>query len=90
MDIVRQIIMDDGGEGTVQECKVGEHGLGIFNTILNDQGKLDATWVFMPWEGVIAVSCSGSCEGLESGDSTFIRLWNGKDTVDAFRSSSTT
>lgn len=52
MDIIRQLITDDGGKGTVEEVLPGEHGLGIFNTLLG--GSHDATWVFMPWEGVIA------------------------------------
>lgn len=50
MDIVRQLIRDDGGEGTVEEVVPGEHGLGIFNTLLRDPASFDATWVFMPWE----------------------------------------
>ena len=50
MDIVRQLILDDGGEGTVEEVVPGEHGLGIFNTLLRDSSSFDATWVFMPWE----------------------------------------
>ena len=50
MDIVRQLVRDDGGEGSVEEVVPGEHGLGIFNTLLRDPARFDATWVFMPWE----------------------------------------
>jgi hypothetical protein len=50
MDIVRQLVRNDGGEGTVQEVVPGEHGLGIFNTLLREPESFDATWVFMPWE----------------------------------------
>jgi len=54
MPIVQQLIKDDGGEGKAVEVKPGEHGLGIFNTLLNNPDTYHATWVFMPWEGVIA------------------------------------
>ena len=54
MPIVQQLIRDDGGEGTAIEVKPGEHGLGIFNTLLSKPDEYHATWVFMPWEGVIA------------------------------------
>ena len=56
MPIIQQLIRDDGGEGTAIEVKPGEHGLGIFNTLLNRPEEYHATWVFMPWEGVIAKS----------------------------------
>jgi len=54
MPIVQQMIKDDGGEGKAVEVKPGEHGLGIFNTLLNNPDTYHATWVFMAWEGVIA------------------------------------
>ena len=54
MPIVQQLIRDDGGQGTAIEVKPGEHGLGIFNTLLSKPDEYHATWVFMPWEGVIA------------------------------------
>ena len=54
MSIVQQLIRNDGGEGTVIEVTPGEHGLGIFNTLLSKPDEYHATWVFMPWEGVIA------------------------------------
>jgi ABC-type nitrate/sulfonate/bicarbonate transport system substrate-binding protein len=34
MPIIQQLIRDDGGKGTAVEMKPGEHGLGIFNTLL--------------------------------------------------------
>eukprot|EP00277_Geminigera_cryophila_P043427 CAMPEP_0173063284 /NCGR_PEP_ID=MMETSP1102-20130122/4297_1 /TAXON_ID=49646 /ORGANISM="Geminigera sp., Strain Caron Lab Isolate" /LENGTH=326 /DNA_ID=CAMNT_0013930067 /DNA_START=200 /DNA_END=1180 /DNA_ORIENTATION=- len=54
MPIIQQLIRDDGGEGKAIEVTPGEHGLGIFNTLLNKPDEYHATWVFMPWEGVIA------------------------------------
>jgi len=54
MDIVRQLVISDGGAGDVKEVLPGQHGLGIFNTMLAEPDTYDATWVFMPWEGVIA------------------------------------
>lgn len=54
MPIIQQMIKNDGGEGKAIEVKTGEHGLGIFNTLINNPEEYNATWVFMPWEGVIA------------------------------------
>jgi NitT/TauT family transport system substrate-binding protein len=49
-DIVRQLIRNDGGEGDVNI--VTPPKLGIPNTIVD--GSADATWVFEPWEGLLA------------------------------------
>jgi NitT/TauT family transport system substrate-binding protein len=49
-DIVRQLIRNDGGEGDVNV--VTPPKLGIPNTIVD--GSADATWVFEPWEGLLA------------------------------------
>jgi NitT/TauT family transport system substrate-binding protein len=49
-DIVRQLIRNDGGDGDVEI--VTPPKLGIWNTVLD--GDADATWVFMPWEGLLA------------------------------------
>jgi ABC-type nitrate/sulfonate/bicarbonate transport systems, periplasmic components len=49
-DIVRQLIRNDGGDGDVDI--VTPPKLGIWNTVLD--GDADATWVFMPWEGLLA------------------------------------
>ena len=49
-DIVRQLVRNDGGEGDIDI--VTPPKLGIPNTLLD--GDADATWVFMPWEGLLA------------------------------------
>ncbi len=48
--IVRQLVRNDGGEGEIET--VTPPKLGIWNTLLD--GDADATWVFMPWEGLLA------------------------------------
>jgi NitT/TauT family transport system substrate-binding protein len=48
--IVRQLIRNDGGDGDIEI--VTPPKLGIPNTLLD--GSADATWVFMPWEGLLA------------------------------------
>ncbi|KQC34625.1 hypothetical protein AAU57_11525 [Nonlabens sp. YIK11] len=49
-EIVRQMIINDGGTGTFD---IGyPEKLGIWETILD--GSYDATWIFMNWEGVEA------------------------------------
>jgi NitT/TauT family transport system substrate-binding protein len=48
--IVRQLIRNDGGTGDIEV--VTPPKLGIPNTLLD--GSADATWVFLPWEGVMA------------------------------------
>ena len=49
-EIVRQMVRNDGGRGNL----VIHHSprLGIWNTLLT--GEADATWIFLPWEGVEA------------------------------------
>lgn len=49
-DIVRQMIRNDGGEGTI-DISYPEK-LGIWETLL--KGRADATWIFLNWEGVEA------------------------------------
>jgi NitT/TauT family transport system substrate-binding protein len=49
-DIVRHLVQNDGGEGDVDI--VTPPKLGIPNTIVD--GSADATWVFEPWEGLLA------------------------------------
>lgn len=49
-DIIRQMIINDGGSGEL--LTVCPPKLGIWETLLN--GKADATWIFDPWEGVQA------------------------------------
>jgi len=48
--IVRQLVRNDGGDGDIEITTPPK--LGIWNTLLD--GDADATWVFMPWEGVMA------------------------------------
>jgi len=48
--IVAQMIRNDGGRGEFTATTPPK--LGIWNTLL--AGDADATWVFMPWEGVEA------------------------------------
>jgi ABC-type nitrate/sulfonate/bicarbonate transport system substrate-binding protein len=49
-EIVRQLIKNDGGEGTLKLSYPEK--LGIWNTLLT--GQADATWIFVNWEGVLA------------------------------------
>ena len=48
--IIRQLIKNDGGQGDIRT--IYPERLGIWNTLLNQ--KADATWIFLPWEGVEA------------------------------------
>jgi hypothetical protein len=48
--IVEQLVRNDGGEGDIEITTPPK--LGIWNTLV--EGAADATWVFMPWEGVLA------------------------------------
>jgi len=48
--IVEQLVRNDGGEGDIEI--VTPPKLGIWNTLVD--GDADATWVFVPWEGVLA------------------------------------
>lgn len=48
--IVKQMIKNDGGSGTIEI--VYPEKLGIWETILN--GKAEATWIFTNWEGIQA------------------------------------
>jgi ABC-type nitrate/sulfonate/bicarbonate transport system substrate-binding protein len=48
--IVEQLIRNDGGDGDIEITTPPK--LGIWNTLV--EGDADATWVFVPWEGVMA------------------------------------
>jgi len=48
--IVKQLVRNDGGEGDIDV--VTPPKLGIWDTLLD--GDADATWVFVPWEGLLA------------------------------------
>lgn len=47
--IVQSMIKYAGGNGDYIECTPEK--LGIWKTILDEDGNMDATWVFMHWEG---------------------------------------
>mgnify|MGYP005859556123 CR=1 FL=1 len=49
-NIVAQMIQNDGGEGSFESITPPK--LGIWDTLL--EGEADATWVFTPWEGLLA------------------------------------
>ncbi|MEM8893354.1 MAG: ABC transporter substrate-binding protein [Bacteroidota bacterium] len=51
-EIVKAMIINDGGKGDL--ILDYPEKLGIWNTLL--EGKADATWIFMNWEGVLAES----------------------------------
>lgn len=53
-EIVKQLIRNDGGEGSIKV--IYPEKLGIWETIVN--GDLDATWIFLNWEGVEAESAT--------------------------------
>lgn len=48
--IVAKMIKKDGGKG--KHIKITLNKLGIWDTLLS--GEADATWIFMPWEGIMA------------------------------------
>lgn len=49
-EIIRQMIQNDGGRGQFVSHKPVR--LGIWNALLTNEA--DATWIFLPWEGVEA------------------------------------
>ncbi|MFN1836154.1 ABC transporter substrate-binding protein [Balneola sp. MJW-20] len=51
-EIIKQMIRNDGGDGDLSISYPDK--LGIWNTLIN--GEADATWIFLPWEGVEARS----------------------------------
>ena len=48
--IVQRLVQNDGGAGDFEEVVLPH--LGIWERLL--EGRADATWVFMGWEGVEA------------------------------------
>lgn len=54
--IVRKMVQYDGGRGEFTSVAISR--LGIWDML--KKGEADATWVFMPWEGV-----EGQMEGIE-------------------------
>ncbi|EMC97369.1 hypothetical protein BAUCODRAFT_68973 [Baudoinia panamericana UAMH 10762] len=51
-DIVRAMIRADGGDSTGVKIERQQGKLSLFDAV--KKGQLDATWIFMPWEGVEA------------------------------------
>ncbi len=49
-EIIRQMIRNDGGQGTFTSQKPAR--LSLWQALLD--GQVDATWIFHPWEGVQA------------------------------------
>ena len=52
-DIVKAMIKQDGGNGDGVSIAKHHGMLSLYDSLLS--GEVDATWVFMPWEGEIAV-----------------------------------
>lgn len=48
--IVQELVINDGGHGNLQI--IYPERLGIWNTLL--EHRADATWIFLPWEGIEA------------------------------------
>jgi ABC-type nitrate/sulfonate/bicarbonate transport system substrate-binding protein len=63
-EIIRQMIRNDGGTGQFSSLRPAR--LGIWNTLLT--GEADATWVFLPWEGVEADEQGVSLNTFQLGD----------------------
>lgn len=57
--IVRAMVSRDGGNGTTVEIERSEGKLSMFEAVKT--GRVDATWIFLPWEGVEA-----EVEGVET------------------------
>lgn len=53
-EIVRAMVEKDGGDGKGMQVVSHEGKLSLFDKVREGKGEVDATWVFLPWEGVIA------------------------------------
>jgi len=53
-DIVKAMVEHDGGDGKGLEVQSQEGKLSLFGKVRKGGEGVDATWVFMPWEGVQA------------------------------------
>jgi len=53
-DIVKAMVEHDGGDGKGLEIQSQEGKLSLFDKVRKGGEGVDATWVFMPWEGVQA------------------------------------
>jgi len=50
--IVQAMVSQDGGKGSGVKIEAQQGKLSLFEAL--KEGKVDATWVFLPWEGVEA------------------------------------
>ncbi|EME48207.1 hypothetical protein DOTSEDRAFT_167885 [Dothistroma septosporum NZE10] len=50
--IVHEMVKKDGGNGNGMEIERSEGKLDMFSAVKS--GRIDATWIFIPWEGVEA------------------------------------
>lgn len=50
--IVRAMVIQDGGDGSAINIERSEGKLSMFEAV--KAGRVDATWIFLPWEGVEA------------------------------------
>lgn len=57
--IVRAMVSRDGGDGSSVDIERSEGKLSMFEAV--KAGRVDATWIFLPWEGVEA-----EVEGVET------------------------
>lgn len=51
-DIIRSMITTDGGDGQGLQIEKLTGKFSLFDAV--KEGKIDATWIFLPWEGVEA------------------------------------
>lgn len=51
-DIVKAMVAKDGGDGQSMHVESSEGKLSMFHAVKS--GRIDATWIFLPWEGVEA------------------------------------
>ncbi|CAK4034999.1 nitrate ABC transporter substrate-binding [Lecanosticta acicola] len=65
--IVQAMVQKDGGDGAKMEIERSQGKLRMFDAV--KEGKIDATWVFMPWEGVEAEMEGVSMKAFRLADS---------------------
>lgn len=62
-DIVRAMVEHDGGRIEGLRINSTDSKLSLFDKVRSQEGDVDATWVFMPWEGVMAEMEDGRATG---------------------------
>lgn len=70
-DIVRAMVEHDGGKIEGLRINSTDGKLSLFGKVRTQQGGIDATWVFMPWEGVMAE--------MEEGQSAQLNVFRPED-----------